>query len=148
MCFGTGIAASLGKATERGHLLSRDVMKASLFWLSTIIASLMLILVVANAFIFVGNQSTQTEVNQRQQFINQTAALSRVYEALVRSLAQATASTNDERLRALLAQNGITVTVTPNPAPAGQGGANPAPATAAPANPAPAAPASPAQPQN
>jgi hypothetical protein len=100
-------------------------------------------------------RSIQRDVSQRQQFINQSAQLGRVNEALVRALAQAALKENDDRLRDLLSQNGITINVTPTPAtgsapaggpvsnaPAAGGAESPTPAGSAPgAAPAPSAPA-------
>jgi hypothetical protein len=74
-------------------------------------------MVVTNVVLVSNNQSIQAEVNQRQQFINQSIQLSRLNEALVRLLATAAINAKDDKLRNLLAQQGITVTFTPNTAP-------------------------------
>jgi len=78
-----------------------------LYRLLVALSGITLVLVVAYIFLIQDNRSIQAEVNRRQQFINQSIQLGRVKEALVRALA-ATANT-DERLRDLLAQNGITI---------------------------------------
>jgi hypothetical protein len=114
-----------------------------LFWVLTGLASLALVLVVVNAALSVSNRSTQAEVNQRQQFINGNLQLTRVTETLVRTIAAAAYNTKDETLRNLLAQHGITYTITPNAPPAGAAaaGAAVAPyATAPGVAPAPEAP--------
>ena len=59
-----------------------------------------------------GNRSVQSEVNQRQQFINQSIQLGRVNDALIRALATMAVSNNDDKLRDLLAQSGITINPT------------------------------------
>jgi hypothetical protein len=55
------------------------------------------------------NRSLRAEVDQRQQFINQSMQFSRVDEALIRALANTAVSEKDDKLRELLAQNGITI---------------------------------------
>jgi hypothetical protein len=65
------------------------------------------------------NRSLRAEADQRQQFINQSIQFSRVDEALIRALASAAVNDKDDKLRNLLAQNGISVnprTGTPSPA--------------------------------
>ena len=103
------------------------------------LAVLTFVLVIVNGTLFLFNQSIQADINQRQQFINQNAALGRVNQALIQSLANLAAANKDDQLAGLLSAQGITYTVTPNAtAPA------PAAATAAPA--APTAAAGPAAP--
>jgi hypothetical protein len=82
-----------------------------LFWISTALAVLSIILVVSNGILFLINQEAQAAINRRQQFINQGVQLGRVNEALVRALATSAANTNDDQLRELLAQHGITFQV-------------------------------------
>jgi hypothetical protein len=95
----------------------------ALFWIVTLLAGLSVILVVVNGMLFLVNQETQAAINRRQQFINQSAQLGRVNEALVRALATSAANNKDDQLRDLLAQHGITFQVNP---------AQPSPATASP----------------
>jgi len=70
------------------------------------LSGITLILVVAYIILEQDNRSVQAEVNRRQQFINQSIQLSRVNEALIRALTAA--ANTDEKLRDLLAQNGVT----------------------------------------
>jgi len=70
------------------------------------LSGITLILVVAYIILEQDNRSVQAEVNRRQQFINQSIQLSRVNEALIRVLTAA--ANTDEKLRDLLAQNGVT----------------------------------------
>jgi hypothetical protein len=72
------------------------------------LSALAAVLVIAYIVLVQENRAVQREVNQRQQFINQSIQLGRVNEALIRALAAAAASSNDQRLRELLTQNGIT----------------------------------------
>jgi hypothetical protein len=85
----------------------------ALFWISTALAGLSVILVVSNGILFLVNQEAQATINRRQQFINQSAQLGRVNEALVRALATSAANNKDDQLRDLLAQHGITFQVNP-----------------------------------
>jgi hypothetical protein len=80
-----------------------------LYWTIVGLSALTLVLVVTYIVLVQDNRSVQAEVNQRQQFINQSIQLGRVNEALIRALAAAAQSNNDDRLRGLLTQNGITV---------------------------------------
>jgi hypothetical protein len=100
-------------------------------WLHRLLAGLAavtLVLVVVYIVLVQENRSVQAEVNQRQQFINQGIQLGRINDALIRTLAAAAVDNNDDKLRELLAQNGITI----NPA-TGAPEKQAAPAAAAPA---------------
>jgi len=92
------------------------------------LSGITLILVVVYIFVIQDNRSVQSEVNQRQQFINQSIQLGRVNDALIRALAATAVSNKDDKLRDLLAQNGITINPT-----TGAPEREAAPATAAPA---------------
>jgi hypothetical protein len=111
------------------------------YWASVALGALTIVLVVANFFVLSSNQSIQAEANQRQQFINQSAQLKRVDDLLIRAIAQASVNAKDDKLRDLLAQQGVTLTAPtsePASAPGGVGGAA-GPDAAAPAAPAAAA---------
>lgn len=96
---------------------------------ATGIAALALVLVVVNSILVLNNESHQAEVNQRQQFINQSIQLSRISQSLVTALAQAAVRSDDKDIREMLASSGFTIQQ-----------ANPAQQTAAP----PSEPATPA----
>ena len=99
-----------------------------LYRLLVALSGITLILVIAYIVVIQDNRSIQAEINQRQQFINQSIQLGRIEDTLVRALAATAVDSKDDRLRDLLAQNGITInpkTGTPERAPA--------PAAAAPA---------------
>jgi hypothetical protein len=83
-----------------------------LAWTATALAAVSLALVVVNGAMFTSNQSAQAEVNNRQQFINQSVQIARVEENLAKALA-AVATNGDDKVRDLLAEQGITYTVTP-----------------------------------
>ena len=67
------------------------------------------VLVVVYLFLVQQNRSVQAEVNQRQQFINQSIQLNRINDALIRALSAVAVNDKDDKLRDLLAQNGITI---------------------------------------
>jgi len=99
-----------------------------LYRLFVALSGITLILVVVYIVVIQDNRSVQSEVNQRQQFINQSIQLGRVNDALIRALAATAVSNKDDKLRDLLAQNGITIHPT-----TGAPEREAAPATAAPA---------------
>ena len=83
-----------------------------LYRLLVALSGITLILVVVYIVVIQDNRSVQSEVNQRQQFINQSIQLGRVNDALIRALAATAVSNKDDKLRDLLAQNGITINPT------------------------------------
>ena len=76
------------------------------------LSGITLLLVVAYIVVIQDNRSVQAEINQRQQFINQSNQFGRINDALIRALAATAVSNNDDKLRELLAQNGITINPT------------------------------------
>jgi hypothetical protein len=103
-------------------------------WIYRIVLALSgitLVLVVVYLILVQENRSVQAEVNQRQQFINQSIQLNRVNDALIRALAATVVSDKDDKLRDLLAQNGITINAkTGAPVPASEPPAKGLPAPA------------------
>lgn len=89
-------------------------------WLYRVIVGLSgfsLILVVAYIILVQNNRSEQLEVNQRQQFINQSIQLGRINESLIHAITAAAVSNNDDKLRELLTQQGITINAAGEPVP-------------------------------
>jgi hypothetical protein len=80
-----------------------------LYWIGVGLSGLTFVLVVIYIVLVQDNRLVQAEVNQRQQFINQSIQLGRVNEALIRALATTAVSSKDDKLRELLTQNGITI---------------------------------------
>ncbi|HLI14160.1 MAG TPA: hypothetical protein VKY65_21410 [Alphaproteobacteria bacterium] len=78
-------------------------------WLMAALAAATLVIVVVDFVLLQNNRALQAEVNQRQQFINQSIQLGRVNEALIRTIATAVVTAKDDKLRDMLAQNGITI---------------------------------------
>ena len=93
------------------------------------LSGITLILVLAYLSISQQNRSVQAEIEQRQQFINQSMQFGRVNEALIRVMASVAVNDKDDKLRDLLAKNGIKINPkTGTPAAAGETGGNAAPA--------------------
>jgi hypothetical protein len=105
-----------------------------LYRLLVALSGITLILVVVYIVLIQDNRSVQAEINQRQQFINQSIQLGRINDALIRALAASAVSNKDDRLRDLLAQNGITINPTTGAPERGVAPATAAPAAAAPAS--------------
>jgi hypothetical protein len=93
------------------------------------LAGFALVLVLVYIALVQDNRSVQAEVNRRQQYINQSMQLARLNEGLVRALAAAAVSEKDDKLRDLLAQNGVTINAAGEPERA-QPAAAPPPGTA------------------
>ena len=83
-----------------------------LYWGAVGLAGVTIVLVFAYMLLVQNNRSMQAEVNQRQQFINQSIQLGRINDALIRTLAATAVSSTDDKLRDLLAQSGITINPT------------------------------------
>jgi hypothetical protein len=73
----------------------------------TSLSSLVLLLVVVNIFVAMGNQSIQSEVGERQQMIAQTIQLETLNRQLISVLANLALKTNDEALKKVLMAGGI-----------------------------------------
>jgi len=83
-----------------------------LYRLLVALSGITLVLVIVYIVVIQDNRSVQSEINQRQQFINQSIQLGRINDALIRALAATAVSNKDDKLRDLLAQNGITINPT------------------------------------
>ncbi len=97
-------------------------------WQSHVLSALgvvALLLVLANGTLFTLNRDSQAVLTQRQQFIQQSVALEGLYRDIVKALAELGTKSNDRQLLAILAAQGLSVTVN---------GAATAPSDAAPNN--------------
>jgi hypothetical protein len=92
-----------------------------LYWVTVGLSALAGVLVVVYIFLVQDNRAVQADVNRRQQFINQSIQLGRINEALIRALAAAAVSNKDDKLRDLLADNGITINASGEPVPTASG---------------------------
>ncbi|HTS94168.1 MAG TPA: hypothetical protein VMG55_19305 [Stellaceae bacterium] len=116
-----------------------QLRQSTVFVASTALASLALLMVLVNSWLILSNQSIRSDVGVRQQYINESIQLSRVNQELINALANAVGRNNNAAIRDLLAQSGITVTVTQQGQPPAQQPQAPAPAPAPGQTPAPAA---------
>jgi hypothetical protein len=87
-------------------------------WVLTILSSVVLLLVMVNIFVALGNQSIQSEVGERQQVIAQTIQLDTLNRQLINVLANLALKTNDEGLKKVLAAAGINLAAEGAAAPA------------------------------
>src|SRR4030095_4027470 len=83
----------------------------------TALAVLMIVLVLVNIVLSLGNQSLRAEVNERQQFLAQSMQLEGLHREIITVLATVALKTNNDQLKSLLASQGINFG--PPPAPAG-----------------------------
>ena len=75
----------------------------------TPLAVLILILVVVDVVLTIGNQSVRLQLAGRQQIINQGIQMEAIHREIVQALASVAVKTNDEQLKSLLASQGINV---------------------------------------
>jgi len=111
---------------------------------TTVLAAIFLILVIGTTVLNFQNRAIQAEVNQRQQYISQSAQLSQIDQLLIRSLA--TASVKNAGIKQLLASVGLNVTYQPDTQSAPTGPTSNSP-TSTPSTSAPVAPAKPTAPR-
>src|SRR5215510_3859033 len=81
------------------------------FLFLTVVGALTLLLVIVNAVLFLYNRSSQVEVNNRQQYVQQSIQLEGLYREIVKALADLSIKNNDKQIKDMLASQGITVTV-------------------------------------
>jgi len=81
-----------------------------------VVGFITLVLVFVNMFLLVGNQSLQRIVAERQQVIMRSIQMQGPAREVITALANLAVRTDDEQLKQLLANHGITVTVNPTPA--------------------------------
>jgi hypothetical protein len=86
----------------------------------TPLAALLLVLVLIDVFLTLGNQSLGVDVAQRQQFIGQSIQLEGLHGEIVNTLAAVAAKYNDEQMKSLLASQGIGAAESPTPGGGGQ----------------------------
>jgi uncharacterized protein HemX len=94
---------------------------AGMPWVIALLAVLAVGFVAGNIYLHRSNLSLQDELAQRQQFINESIRLSRLNTQLVQALATMAAQSDDQAIRGLLANHGITFTVNLNETSEGSG---------------------------
>jgi hypothetical protein len=88
-------------------------MRVAIFRFFGISATLSLLAICLVIVVFVSNEVLRQQLAQRQDEINQSLALGTIYSRLVISLDIVAARDNDERIRALLAQRGVSFDLRP-----------------------------------
>lgn len=86
-------------------------MSRAQFWIATVLATISLLLAVANITLGSLNRGLQADIGQRQQYVQQSVQLEGLYREIIRALAELGARNNDQDVRALLQKHGITYTV-------------------------------------
>ena len=81
------------------------------FWAATALGALCLVLALATVTMASMNRSLQADIGVRQQYVQQSVQLEGLYREIVRTLAELGARNNDQDVRALLQQHGISYTV-------------------------------------
>ncbi len=74
-----------------------------------------LVLVVVNIGLFTSNRAQQGKVTERGQYLQQSLGLEKIYQPLVRALAELAANRDDAQITSLLNEQGISFTVAPQP---------------------------------
>lgn len=82
-----------------------------------ILSCLVMLLVLVNIVLMMGNQSVQTEVGDRQQYIAQAMQLENLSRQVVGAMASMALKSNDEAIKKLLLANGIDLDATGGTAP-------------------------------
>ena len=95
--------------------------RTGLLWVIALLAAIAVGFVAGNIYLHRTNLSLQDELAQRQQFINESIRLSRLNTQLEQALATMAAQSDDEAIRDLLANHGISFTVNLNESDEGNG---------------------------
>ena len=80
-------------------------------WVISGLAGLTVVLAGLNIFLFEANRTMKQEIAHRQQFITQSVPLSQLNNQIIRSLANLSADRQDQQLKLLLSNHGITFTI-------------------------------------
>ena len=81
------------------------------YWVVTVIGAVCCAAMLASITLGYNNANARAEVNQRQQFVQQSVQLEGLYREIVRALAELGARNNDEDVRAMLQRHGISYSV-------------------------------------
>jgi hypothetical protein len=96
-------------------------MTKTQFWIANVVGVACLVTLAAQLTLVSLNRGLRADIDMRQQYVQQSLQLEGLYREIVRALAELGARNNDEQVRGLLQQHGITYTVNPPaaaPAPA------------------------------
>jgi hypothetical protein len=81
------------------------------WWVLTVCGIILLVLIVTNMVLFLGNRDKQININSRQQYIQQSLVLEGLNRDIINALANLAVRNKDAQLIDLLTAHGITVSV-------------------------------------
>lgn len=97
---------------------TRDEMtKRWQFWVLSVIGAAFALLTAGNMLLYSRNQTLQSAVNHRSQYIQQTVALQGLYRQIIQAVATLSIRDKDKQLQAILARQGLKVRLTPSVTP-------------------------------
>jgi hypothetical protein len=86
------------------------------WWAPTVCGVILLVLIVINMALYLGNRDKQININSRQQYIQQSLVLEGLNRDIINALANFAVRNKDGQIADLLTAHGITVTVNQPPA--------------------------------
>jgi hypothetical protein len=86
-------------------------LPAKQWWVLTVCGVILLVLIVTNMVLFLGNRDKQININSRQQYIQQSLVLEGLNRDIINALANLAVRNKDAQLIDLLTAHGITVSV-------------------------------------
>ena len=81
------------------------------YWIAVALSAACFAAMAANVTLGTLNLSARADVNQRQQYVQQSVQLEGLYKEIIRALAELGTRNNDADVKALLQRHGITVNV-------------------------------------
>lgn len=88
-------------------------MTKTQYWIANGVGASCLALLAAQLTLVSLNRGLRADIETRQQYVQQSLQLEGLYREIVRALAELGARNNDEQVRSLLQQHGISYTVNP-----------------------------------
>jgi hypothetical protein len=86
-------------------------LRSRQWWVLTVCGALLLVFILTNMVLFLGNREKQLNINTRQQYIQQSLVLEGLNRDIINALANLAVRNKDAQLIDLLTAQGITVTV-------------------------------------
>jgi len=86
-------------------------LRSRQWWVLTVCGALLLVLILTNMVLFLGNREKQLNINTRQQYIQQSLVLEGLNRDIINALANLAVRNKDAQLIDLLTAHGISVTV-------------------------------------
>ena len=92
------------------------MLKSLHYWIICALAGASVVLVAVDAGLYYTNRSLQAQVSARGQYIQQSQLIGSLYQEIAKALANLAIEHHDDEVKALLAQEGFTISPTPNTA--------------------------------